>query len=134
MVVSISEQIWSINSQENLTNHNLFIRHIRYVNNRLVFGDKRLKDMVPYEVLLNEGFCGRPIVLETEPDQESLGVMLETKPLELIYCGPTRTFRKSSRHSQHHLRKSCSVDSAPVVTMSSKEHSHYIKSITALRS
>ena len=26
---------------------------------------------------------------ETEPDQEFLGFMLETKPLELIYCGPT---------------------------------------------
>jgi hypothetical protein len=34
-------------------------------------------------------FYGRPIVLETEPDQEFLGFMLETKPLELIYCGPT---------------------------------------------
>lgn len=34
-------------------------------------------------------FHGRPIVLETEPDQEFLGFMLETKPLELIYCGPT---------------------------------------------
>ena len=28
-------------------------------------------------------------VLETEPDQEFLGFMLETKPPELIYCGPT---------------------------------------------
>ena len=38
MVVSISEQIWSINFKEILTNHNLFIRHIRYVDNRLIFG------------------------------------------------------------------------------------------------
>ena len=30
-----------------------------------------------------------PIVLETEPDQEFLGFMLETHPLELIYFGPT---------------------------------------------
>jgi len=29
------------------------------------------------------------IILETEPDQEFLGFMLETKPLELIYQGPT---------------------------------------------
>jgi hypothetical protein len=43
----------------------------------------------PYEILLDEGSYGRPIVLETEPDQEVLGFMLETKPLELIYCGPT---------------------------------------------
>ena len=30
-----------------------------------------------------------PIILETEPDQEFLGFMLETKPFELIYQGPT---------------------------------------------
>ena len=44
----------------------------------------------PYEVLLDEGFYGKPISLETEPDQEFLGFMLETKPLELIYQGPTK--------------------------------------------
>ena len=44
----------------------------------------------PYEVLLDEGFYGKPIILETEPDQEFLGFMLETKPLELIYQGPTK--------------------------------------------
>ena len=66
-----------------------FIRHIRYVDNRLIFGDKRLTALAPYEVLLDEGFYGKPIILETEPDQEFLGFMLETKPLELIYQGPT---------------------------------------------
>ena len=45
--------------------------------------------MSPYEVLLDEGFYARQIVLETEPDQEFLGFMLETKPLDSIYCGPT---------------------------------------------
>ena len=89
MVVPISEQIWSINFKQVLTNHNLFIRHIRYVDNRLIFGDARPKDLPPYEVLRNEGFYGKPIILETEPDQELLGFMLKTKPLELIYCGPT---------------------------------------------
>ena len=89
MVVSISEQIWSINFHQVLSNHSLFIRHIRYVDNRLVFGDKRLLDLAPYEVLLDDGFYGKPIILETEPDQEFLGFMLETKPLELIYQGPT---------------------------------------------
>jgi hypothetical protein len=89
MVVSISEQIWSINFKQVLTNHNLFIKHIRYVDNRLIFGDSQLQDLSPNEVLLDEGFYGKPIVLETEPDQEFLGFMLETKPLELIYCGPT---------------------------------------------
>ena len=74
MVVSISKQIWSINFKQILCNHHLFIRHITYVDNRLIFGDSRLRDLPPYEVLLDEGF---------------LGFMLETKPLELIYQGPT---------------------------------------------
>ena len=47
-----------------LSNHNLFIRHIRYVDNRLIFGDKRLLDLSPYEVLLDDGFYGKPIILE----------------------------------------------------------------------
>eukprot|EP00435_Cladocopium_sp_Y103_P028088 s1851_g7.t1 len=42
-----------------------------------------------YETLLDEGFYGRPILLETEPDQEFLGFMIATEPFELIYCGPT---------------------------------------------
>ena len=88
-VVSISEQIWSITFNQLLSNHNLFIRHIRYVDNCLIFGDKRLTELAPYEVLLDDGFYGKPIILETEPDQEFLGFMLETKPLELIYQGPT---------------------------------------------
>ena len=89
VVVSSSEQIWSITFKQILSNHNLFIRHIRYVDNRLIFGDKRLMDLSPYEVLLDDGFHGKPIILETEPDQEFLGFMLETKPLELKYQGPT---------------------------------------------
>ena len=45
--------------------------------------------MAPYEVLLDDGFYGKPIILENEPDQEFLGFMIETKPLEVIYQGPT---------------------------------------------
>ena len=89
MVVSISEQIWSSTFRHILSNHHLFIRHIQYVDNRLIFGDKRLTELAPYEVLLDDGFYGKPIILETEPDQEFLGFMLGTKPLELIYQGPT---------------------------------------------
>ena len=99
MVVSISEQIWSINFKNILTNHHLFIRHIRYVDNRLIFGDSRLKDLAPYEELLDEGFYGKPIILETGPDQEFLGFMLETMPLELIYCGPTNISQVLSPYS-----------------------------------
>ena len=99
MVASISEQIWSINFNQVLSNHNLFIRHIRYVDNRLVFGDRRLLDLAPYEVLLDDGFYGKPIILETEPDQEFLGFMLETQPLELIYQGPTNISQVLSPYS-----------------------------------
>eukprot|EP00435_Cladocopium_sp_Y103_P073357 s107_g43.t1 len=91
MVVSISEEIWFHNFKEILSNHNLFVRHIRYVDNRLLLGDPRLVDLPPYETLLDEGFYGRPILLETEPDQEFLGFMIATEPFELIYCGPTDT-------------------------------------------
>ena len=75
MVVSISEQIWSNTFRHLMSNHHLFIRHIRYVDNRLIFGDKRLTELAPYEVLLDDGFYGKPIILETEPDQEFLGFM-----------------------------------------------------------
>jgi len=90
MVVSISEQIWHNTFHQLLSNHHLFIQHVRYVDNRLIFGDRRLTSFAPYEVLLDDGFYGKPIILETEPDQEFLGFMLETKPLELIYQGPTQ--------------------------------------------
>jgi hypothetical protein len=59
------------------------------VDNRLIFGDARLTDLAPYEVLLDDGFYGKPTIPETEPDQEFLGFMLETKPFELIYQGHT---------------------------------------------
>eukprot|EP00435_Cladocopium_sp_Y103_P026034 s2236_g6.t1 len=79
------------NDEEILSNHHLFVRHIRYVDNRLLLGDPRLVDLPPYETLLDDGFYGRPILLETEPDQEFLGFMIATEPFELIYCGPTDT-------------------------------------------
>eukprot|EP00435_Cladocopium_sp_Y103_P050449 s1820_g15.t1 len=89
MVVSISEEIWHCNCKEILTNHNLFIRRIRYVDNRLLIGDPNHQDLPPYETFLDEGFYGRPILLETEPDQEFLAFMIATEPFQLIYCGPT---------------------------------------------
>ena len=99
MVVSISEQIWSITYKSTLSNHNLFICHLRYVGNRLIFGDTRLQNLEPYATLLDESFYGRPILLETEPDQEFLGFMLETKPLEIIYSGPTNVSQVMSPFS-----------------------------------
>jgi len=88
MVVSISEQIWSNTFRQILSNHHLFIRHIRYVDNRLIFGDKRLTELAPYEVLLDDGFYGKPIILETEPDQEFLGFCIEFEPFALRYSPP----------------------------------------------
>ena len=89
MVVSISEQIWSLTFKQSLANHNLSIQHLRYVDNRLIFGDRRLCDLLASEVLLHNGFYGNPIILKTEPDQEFLGFILESRPFELVYCGPT---------------------------------------------
>ena len=67
MVVSISEQIWSITFHQFLSNHHLFIRHIRYVDNRLIFGDKRLTDLAPYEVLLDDVSMENPSSLKPNP-------------------------------------------------------------------
>ena len=82
-----ANKFWATSFKTILTNHHLFVRHIRYVDNRLVLGDPQIQRLPPYEVLLDDGFYGKPIVLETEPDQEFLGFMLETNPLELIYVG-----------------------------------------------
>ena len=43
MVVSISEQIWATSFKSVLANHHLFVRHIRYVDNRLVLGDPQIQ-------------------------------------------------------------------------------------------
>ena len=85
-----------------------------------VFGDRRLADLAPYEVLLYDGFCGKPIILETEPDQEFLGFMLETKPLELIYQGPTNVSQVLSPYPASRLQKSFSAASDPDATLLSK--------------
>ena len=111
MVVSISGQIWSINFNQLLSNHHPFIKHIRYVDRRLIFGDSRLQQLPPYEVLLDEGFYGKPIILDTEPDQEFLGFMLETKPVELIYHGPTNISQVLSPYS--YSVSPCSYSASP---------------------
>ena len=99
MVVSISEQIWSITFKQTLSSHGLFVKHIRYVDNRLLFADRRIGNIAAYEVLIHEGFYGKPIILETEPDQEFLGFMLECRPFELIYQGPTNISQVLSPYS-----------------------------------
>ena len=69
--VSISEQIWPINFKGFINNRGLFFRQIRYVDNRMIFGDRRLKDL-PLMKCLSTNASGRPIVLETEPDQDDI--------------------------------------------------------------
>ena len=76
-----------------LANHNLFIGHLRYVGNRLVFGDKRLRELPACDVRLNDSFCGRPVVPETEKDQDFLGFLLETNPIP--------TYRRCSHPFRH---------------------------------
>lgn len=36
----------------------------------MILGNKLIQDLAPYEILLDEGFYGKPVVRETEPDQE----------------------------------------------------------------
>ena len=112
MVVSISEQIWSINFHQLLSNHSLFIRHIRYVDNRLIFGDKRLLDLAPYEVLLDDGFYGKPIILE--PNQtKNFWASCSKQNLWNWYTRDQPTFPKFCHRSQRHHQKSCWADSGP---------------------
>ena len=51
--------------------------------------NKLIQDLAPYEILLDEGFYGKPVVRETEPDQEFSGFMIEANPFALVYRGPT---------------------------------------------
>ena len=99
MVVSISEQIWSINFKQILTNHHYSSNTFDTLTIDFIFGDSRLQHLPPYEVLLDEGCYRKPIILETEPDQEFLGFMLETQPMELIYTGPTNISQVLSPYS-----------------------------------
>jgi len=118
----ICEQIWSINFKQILNNHHLFIRHIRYVDNRLIFGDSRLRDLPPYEVLLDEGFYGKLIILETEPDQEFLGSCSKPNP----WNSSTKdlpTFLRSYRRFLPPHQKYSSVAFALAAISLSKGHS-----------
>ena len=75
------------------------MKHVRYVDNRLLFADRRIGNLAAYDVLIHEGFYGKPIILETEPDQEFLGFMLECQPFKLVYQGPTNISQVLSPYS-----------------------------------
>jgi len=94
----------------------LWICKLSHWDNQLIFGDIRLQHMHPYEVLLDEGFYGRPIFLETEPDQEFLGFCLEFEPFALRYSPHLETLTyfnqvmapfSASPHWTSNFRASC---------------------------
>ena len=61
---------------------------LRYVDNRLCLLDpSRLSDPA-FGNFLHPDFYGSPIILETEPDQEFRGFILEFDPLTLPYSPP----------------------------------------------
>ena len=104
MVVSISEQIWSINFKQILSNHHLFIKHIRYVDSRLIFGNSRLKQLPPYEVLLDECFYGNPSSSKLNQTKNFSVSCLKSN----FWNSSTQaqpTFPKSCHHTQPHHRK-----------------------------
>lgn len=74
MVVSISEQMWSINFKEILANHKFFARHLRYVDNRFVLAilnPKIYPRMRPCWMKASMANPCKPIILGSEPDQSS---------------------------------------------------------------
>jgi hypothetical protein len=76
MVVSISEQIWSINFNQ----LNSFPTIISSSNTSAMWTtDSFLATLASNNFhRMKSFFHGKPIILETEPDQEFLGFMLET--------------------------------------------------------
>ena len=122
VVVSISEQIWSINFKQILNNHHLFIRHIRYVDNRLIFGDSRLRDLPPYEVLLDEGFYGTPIIWKPNLTKSSSALCSKQNPCNLS-TKDLPTFLRSYRLLLPPHQKYSSVAFALTAISLSKGHS-----------
>ena len=118
MVVSISEQIWSITFKQSLTSHDLFVKHVRYVDNRLLFADRRIDTLAAYDVLIHEGFYGNPSYWRRNRIRSSWVFMLECRPFELIYQGPTNLSQILSPHSASPPRVLLSGFSAPDVTSS----------------
>lgn len=58
----------------------------------IILGHSELQDLPPYQMLLDEDFYGKPIMLGTEPDQEFLGFRIETNAFELAYSGPANVY------------------------------------------
>ena len=78
MVVALSEEVWFRTYESQLTNMDLTSRLLRYVDNRLCLPDPSWIDDPAFKLFLHPDFYGNPIILETEPDQEFLGFILES--------------------------------------------------------
>ena len=71
-----------------LVNMDLASRLLRYVDNRLCLLDPGWLPEPAFQNFVHPDFYGSPIILETEPDQEFLGFILEFDPFTLRYSPP----------------------------------------------
>ena len=85
MVVALSEEIWYQTYHTTLATMDLSARLLRYVDNRLCLADPSWDYEICFTNFLGPEFYGKPIILETEPDQEFLGFCLEFEPFALRY-------------------------------------------------
>ena len=88
MVVALSEEVWFRTYESQLANMDLASRLLRYVDNRLCLPDPNWIDDPAFKLFLHPDFYGNPIILETEPDQEFLGFILEFDPFTMRYSPP----------------------------------------------
>ena len=88
MVVALSEEIWYQTYASTLATMNLSSRLLRYVDNRLCLADPSWDYEICFANFLHPEFYGKPIILETEPDQEFLGFCIEFEPFALRYSPP----------------------------------------------
>ena len=88
MVVALSEEIWYQTYRNTLVNMDLSSRLLRYVDNRLCLSDPSWEYEICFANFLHPEFYGKPIILETEPDQEFLGFCIEFEPFALRYSPP----------------------------------------------
>ena len=88
MVVALSEEVWFRTYESTLSSMDLTSRFLRYVDNRLCLVDPSWMFEPAFGNFLHPDFYGSPIILETEPDQEFLGFVLEFDPFALRYSPP----------------------------------------------
>ena len=81
MVVALSEEVWYRTYESQLSTMDLTSRCLRYVDNRLCLPDSSWVTEPAFELFLHPDFYGKPIVLETEPDQAVPRLHLGVRPL-----------------------------------------------------